>query len=160
MKRLIVALLLLCAVPAGAVVTANAPIEIDADQLVVERTDGTAEFSGNVRVVQGDMRLASDRLKVNYDENQKDNQDGGVTEIKANGKVTIVYGEDTATGNEAIYDVPAKKVRLNGNVTLVRGENVLRGDALVFDLVTGNASLNASGQQRVKARFSPEKKTE
>jgi len=150
---------MLLATPAWAI-TANAPIEIDADQLVVERTDGSAEFSGNVRVVQGDMRLASDRLTVQYDEAQKDNQDGGVTEIKAKGKVTIVYGADTATGNEAIYDVPAKKVRLNGNVTLVRGENVLRGDGLVFDLVTGNASLTASSKQRVRARFSPEKKAE
>jgi lipopolysaccharide export system protein LptA len=153
------ALLLMLAAPAWAI-TANAPIEIDADQLVVERTDGTAEFSGNVKVVQGDMRLTSDRLKVNYDEAEKSNEDGGVTEIKANGKVTILYGTDTATGNEAIYDVPAKKVRLNGNVTLVRGENVLRGDGLVFDLVTGNASLTASAKQRVSARFSPEKKAE
>ena len=158
MKRLI-ALLMLLAAPAWAV-TANAPIEIDADQLVVERGDGTAEFSGTVRVVQGDMRLASDRLQVKYDEAQKNNQDGGVTEIKATGKVTVVYGTDTATGNEAIYDVPAKKVRMNGNVTLVRGENVLRGDGLVFDLVSGNASLKASPQQRVRARFSPEKKAE
>lgn len=159
MKRLIVALMLLVAGPAWAI-TSNAPIEIDADQLVVQRNDGTAEFSGNVRVVQGDMRLASDRLNVKYDEAQKSNQDGGVTEIKATGKVTIVYGADTATGNEAIYDVPAKKVRMNGNVTLVRGENVLRGDGLVFDLVSGNASLNASPKQRVKARFSPDKKAE
>jgi lipopolysaccharide export system protein LptA len=157
--KYLLALLMLMAMPAWAI-TANAPIEIDADQLVVERTDGTAEFSGNVRVVQGDMRLASDRLKVKYDEAQKDNQDGGVTEIIAKGKVTIVYGADTATGHEAIYDVPAKKVRLNGNVTLVRGENVLRGDGLVFDLVSGNASLTASAKQRVSARFSPEKKAE
>lgn len=157
--KYLLALLLILAAPAWAI-TANAPIEIDADQLVVERTDGTAEFSGNVRVVQGDMRLASDRLKVKYDEAQKNNDDGGVTEIKANGRVTVVYGADTATGNEAVYDVPAKKVRLNGNVTLVRGDNVLRGDGLVFDLVTGNAALNASAKQRVRARFSPEKKAE
>lgn len=160
MIHILIALIaLLVSVPVHAV-TANAPIEIDADRLEVERTDGIAEFSGNVRVVQGDMRLASDRLQVNYDEGQKKNRDGGVTKIIANGQVTIVYGADTATGNQAVYDVPAKKVFLNGNVTLVRGDNVLRGDGLVFDLVSGNASLTASAKQRVRAKFSPDKKAE
>lgn len=141
-------------------VTADAPIDVDADQLEVLRDKGMATFSGNVRVIQGDMRLTSQTLTLRYNEAQKDNDLGGVTEIRAKGKVTIVFGDDTATGNEAVYDVPGKKVRLQGNVTLVREENVLRGETLVFDLVTGDAALTAAPRERVKARFAPTPKEE
>ncbi len=42
------------------------PVEVTADTLSVNQTDGTATFSGNVLVVQGDMRLSAERVEVVY----------------------------------------------------------------------------------------------
>ena len=40
------------------------PVEVQADQLAVNNADGTAVFSGNVLVTQGDMTLAAAEVLV------------------------------------------------------------------------------------------------
>ena len=35
----------------------DAPVEVESDELQVSEADGTAEFLGNVVIIQGDMRL-------------------------------------------------------------------------------------------------------
>ena len=42
------------------------PVEITADQLQVDQTDGSALFKGNVVAGQGDMRLSANEMKVEY----------------------------------------------------------------------------------------------
>ncbi len=42
------------------------PVEVTADQLEVNQTDGTAIFTGNVIVLQGDMRMAAAAVRVEY----------------------------------------------------------------------------------------------
>ena len=42
------------------------PIEISADSLAVDQSDGSAVFEGNVTVGQGEMRLSAGKIRVEY----------------------------------------------------------------------------------------------
>ena len=42
------------------------PVEMNADSLAVNQTDGTAVFSGNVIVTQGAMKLSAAEIRVEY----------------------------------------------------------------------------------------------
>ena len=49
---------------AGLKTDGSQPVQIDADQLSVSQTDGTATFSGNVVITQGDMRLQAGTVTI------------------------------------------------------------------------------------------------
>ena len=135
------------------------PVDVSADRLEVDQQRQEASFSVNVRVEQGTMRLAADKLTVFYaDGSSEDGEVGGqaIRRIEAAGTaVTVIYGKDTATGKRAVYDVVQSEVVLDGGVVLVRGGNTLKGDKLVFNLATGKVSLLSAGNQRVRAQFTP-----
>ena len=76
------------------------PVEVESDELKVSETDGTAEFLGNVVIVQGDMRLAAPRVLVVYDEEGE-----RIRRLEATGGVTLVSGEDAAEAQRADYDI-------------------------------------------------------
>ena len=57
------------------------------DRLELDESAGTAVFTGNVRVGQGALRLAADRVEVFYDEGGE--QSGTVRRMLATGNVTL-----------------------------------------------------------------------
>jgi lipopolysaccharide export system protein LptA len=140
------------------------PIEIVADTLVVDQAQDVATFSGEVRAVQGDMTLSSDRLRVFYSQAEGGQGAGGqaIRRIEAEGNVKLASARDTAAGDRGVYDVAGSKVRLEGNVVLTRGDSVIRGDSLEMDLasnvsvVRGRADAASRSEQRVRAVFVPE----
>lgn len=158
----------------------NAPIDIEADKLVVDDQKHVATFTGNVKAVQGDFTLRTPILEVYYEPkrdaaagktaakpqprpkpkpsgggNPLDPQAGSqLTRLKARQKVLITSTkEQSATGDEADFDVKAQTVVLSGNVTVTQGKNVIRGDKLFIDLKTSTSRLETSKTGRVKAIF-------
>lgn len=125
----------------------NAPVEVEADALSVSQTDGTATFTGNVVILQGDLRLAAQKVRVDYAAAPDGAPDQGagqgkITALHASGGVTMTSGQDDAAeADEAVYDVPAGKVTMTGNVLLTQGKNVVSGQALVVDLATGTGTM-------------------
>ena len=112
------------------------PVEVDADSLSVNQKDGTAEFSGNVRIVQGDMKLSAPRVLVEYTEDQS-----GVERLEASGGVTIVSGEDAAESETADYRVQDRVIVMSGAVTIVQGPNTISSDKVTINLATGTAQM-------------------
>lgn len=125
----------------------SAPVEISADSLAVSQSDGSAAFTGNVVIGQGEMRLAADRVTVVYGEGGQDR----IRSLKASGNVTLVSGEDAAEATDADYDVESGVVVLSGNVVLVQGRNVLTGDRMRVDLSSGAAQVDG----RVRSVLQP-----
>ena len=73
---------------------------------------------------------------------------GQIKIIKAfGGRVVVTSAKDnqTATGNDALYDVKAQKITMNGDVVLVQKGNVVNGDKLNIDLATGRAVVIPKG---------------
>jgi lipopolysaccharide export system protein LptA len=164
------------------------PVKIEADSLEVRDKSQQATFIGKVKLTQGDTILQCARLVIFYEDGsaapaQKKGSPptaqkgapapaaqkgggglgGGGQQIKraeARGDVLVTQKDQTAKGDNGIFDVKANTVTLTGNVVVTQGANVLRGDRMVVDLTTGVARVE-SGQsktgerQRVEGLFNP-----
>ncbi|SFC78949.1 LptA/OstA family protein [Tropicimonas isoalkanivorans] len=126
------------------------PVEITADQLDVNQTDGRAKFTGNVVVGQGEMRLTGEVVDVEYGD-----AGTGTTEIKrlhATGGVTLVNGSEAAEGQEAVYTIESGEVVMTGDVLLTQGDNAMAGEKLTVNLQTGTGVMEG----RVRVVFQPQ----
>ena len=136
-------------VPFGESHDASQPVEITSDRLDLDQATGTAVFSGGVRVGQGALRLAADRVEVFYDEGGS--ASGTVRSMKATGNVTLSNGTEAAEAERATYDVAAGKVEMEGDVLLTQGKNALSSQRLNIDLNAGTGQLEG----RVQTIFVP-----
>ena len=111
----------------------SAPIEVTADALSVNQTDGTAIYTGNVLVSQGDMRMAAARVLVVYAEEQS-----AIDRIEATGGVTLVSGEEAAEADRAeaasgTEAEPADAAEKNPPVLKQFDRNGRRQDVVVYN---------------------------
>ncbi len=114
----------------------NLPVEVTSDNLNVDQNDGTAIFTGNVLVGQGEMRLWAPRVLVVYLEDQS-----GIESLNATGGVTMISGEDAAEGRQADYNVQTGLIEMEGDVLLIQGVQALTGDKLFIDTKAGTARV-------------------
>ena len=170
MTRAILLLVLLTAAPAVAQTSyvtapslagkhdANAPINVSADKFQADSNAKTGTWSGNVLVVQGDMRMRANSVRLNVV--GKDNKPD---KILANGNVVVDSpNSGTVTGDSGIYDVVARTVTMTGKVVLTRQKDVMRGSQLTVNLETGVATLGSGAKTpgtssggRVQGIFTP-----
>lgn len=115
----------------------SAPVEVTADQLEVNQTDGTALYTGNVVIGQGEMRLAAPRVLVVYAEAA-----GRIERLEATGGVTLVNGADAAEAERADYNIDAGTVVMSGNVLLTQGDNALTSEQMTVNLDDGTAQMS------------------
>ena len=124
----------------------SAEVQVSADSLTVDQTDGSAVFSGDVVVTQGEMRLSAAQVRVEYGSD-------GQREIKrllASGGVMLVSGLDAVQSDSAEYSILAGTIEMIGNVLLSQGGNVLSSERLTVNLVTGSAT--AAGRVQTTLR--------
>ncbi|MBV2359619.1 lipopolysaccharide transport periplasmic protein LptA [Thalassococcus sp. CAU 1522] len=125
----------------------SAPVEVVADSLSVNQKDGTALYSGNVVIAQGDMRLAAPRVLIVYAE-----EAGRIERMEATGGVTLVSGEEAAEAERADYDIDDGIVVMSGNVLLTQGGNALTAERMNVDLENGTAQMSG----RVRTVLQPQ----
>jgi len=99
------------------------PVEVTSDRLDIDQTSGTAVFTGNVIVVQGELTLTAEPREIER--------------IFAFDNVTLVSPTEAAEGDEAIYEVTTRSVVMTGDVLLTQALNAVSGDRLTIDLETG-----------------------
>ena len=169
MTRAILLLALLAAQPAMAQTSsvsapslagkhdANAPINVSADKFQADSNAKTGTWSGNVPVVQGDMRMRANSVRLNVV--GKDNKPD---KILASGNVVVDSpNSGTVTGDSGVYDVVARTVTMTGKVVLTRQKDVMRGSQLTVNLETGVATLGSGAKTpganggRVQGIFTP-----
>jgi lipopolysaccharide export system protein LptA len=117
------------------------PVEVTADSLSVSQQDGTAIFTGNVVIMQGEMRLAAPRVLVVYAE-ASDGQQARIARLEATGGVTLVSGPDAAESDSADYNVDDGFVVMRGNVLLTQGASALTSDLMRVNLEDGTAQMD------------------
>ncbi len=116
------------------------PVEVTADSLRVDQTDGTAIFVGNVLVGQGQMRLSANEVRVEYV--MVDGQStGDIGRVLATGNVTFVNGPEAAEGAMADYDVVKGTMLMTGDVILTQGQSILSGERLVVNVEDGTGVM-------------------
>jgi len=122
------------------------PVEVSADQLAVNNADGSAVFSGNVQVKQGEMTLAAAKVDVRYGTDQSQ-----IKELLASGGVTITNLADKASADEAVYTIETGMIVLTGNVRLAQAGSTMQGQKLTINLKDGTGIMEG----RVTTTFVP-----
>lgn len=115
----------------------RAPVEVTADQLRVNQSDGTALYTGNVIIAQGEMRLSAPRVLVVYAEAA-----GQIERLEATGGVVMVSGSEAAEAERADYNIQAGEVVMSGNVLLTQGPNALTSERMTVNLEDGTAQMS------------------
>jgi lipopolysaccharide export system protein LptA len=116
----------------------NAPVNYAADRIELQDKANRVVLSGNVDITQGDLRMRAARSTVAY------TNDGAlkIQRLDATGGVTVTRGNQSASGNVAVYDFNRRIITMAGNVALRRGTDTLHGGRLVMDLNTGVSSVD------------------
>lgn len=112
------------------------PVEVTAENLSVNQADGTAVFSGDVLVKQGEMRLQADEIRVQYDATGK-----AIDKLFASGGVLLVNARDAAQAAEAIYTIDSGEVVMSGGVLMTQGQTTIKGDRLEINLKSGTGRM-------------------
>ncbi len=116
------------------------PVEMAADQLSIDQSDGSAVFAGNVTIGQGEMRITAERVRVEYAAG--DGSSGGqISRLMATGGVLLVNGAEAAEAAEAVYSIESGEIVMQGNVILTQGQNVLSANRMIVNLTTGTARM-------------------
>jgi lipopolysaccharide export system protein LptA len=153
-----------------AMLDTDKPIDITADALEVLQNQQRAIFSGNVLVVQGNIKMRAEKMVVHYRQKGEGSKEeaNSVSLIEVDGDVFLTTPTETAKGDKGRYVVDEKRVELTGNVVLTRGKSVVRGSRLDYDMATATSKLTGGASagegkpasapgQRVRGLFVPEK---
>lgn len=122
------------------------PVEVTAEQFSVNNADGTAVFSGNVQVTQGEMTLTAAEVRVEYSPDQT-----AIDRLIATGGVSITNLADSAAAAEAVYTIETGTIVLSGDVRLAQGGATLQGQTLTINLADGSGIMTG----RVTTTFVP-----
>jgi len=122
------------------------PVEVTSDSLSVDQSDGSAIFTGNVLVKQGDMRMTAATIRVEYADGSQ-----GIERLHASGGVTLVSPSDAAEADDAVYDIESGNVVMTGNVLMTQGAAAISGNTLTVNLKDGTGTVTGN----VKTIFTP-----
>lgn len=147
------------------------PVKIESNALEVRDKQRQATFLGNVKLTQGETVLQCQTLVIFYEDSagptapkkgapataQKSGGAGGqqIKRAEAKGDVLVTQKDQTARGDNGVFDVKTNSVTLTGNVVVTQGTNVLRGDRMVVDLNTGVSRVESDKAKRVEGLFNP-----
>lgn len=118
----------------------NAPVNYAADRIELQDRQNRVVLSGNVDITQAGLRLRAERTLVSY----TDAETLRIQRITATGGVRVTRGNESATGNVAVYDLNRRIITMAGDVSLRRGNDTLNGGRLVIDLTTGVSSVDGA----------------
>lgn len=112
------------------------PVTVTSAELTVDEVQGTAIFVGDVLVIQGQMRLSADEIRVEYDE-----ETAKIAKLWATGNVLLVNADDAAQSDTAEYEIDAGLVTMLGNVVLSQSAATFSAQRFVADITTGLGQL-------------------
>ena len=135
----------------GFYIDGDLPIEVEADQIEVLQSKEAdnkriAELTGDVTIVQGDMKITSDTVIVTF------GSDGGEMEkIETYGDMVLTTQDKTVKASKAIYDMLSGKIDLSENVVLIQEGVTIVGKNMVVETFTGKATITG----RVRTVLNP-----
>ncbi len=120
----------------GIAVDTAAPIEVTSESLAIDQDIGTALFEGDVVIIQGDLRIAAQRVEVIYSADTSQ-----IARLVATGDVTFVTAQEAAEAETADYDIAAGLLTLTGDVLLTQGASAISAQSMVVNVANGTATM-------------------
>ncbi len=137
----------------------NTPIIITAEQLDSDNKAKFAEFIGNVKAIQADFVITSDKLRIYYkgellNTEKKGNDEEALKKIVATGNVKITSDQYIAKTEKLEYDTASMTIILTGeNSTVINGKNSITGSKIILYQKDGRVKVLGSKNKRIKAEF-------
>ena len=134
----------------------NGAIEITANKMEWNKSKNIVIAIGNAKAIKGKMVITANKIIANITNNEEADE---ISALNAEGRVNFKGKNQTATGQNAYYDLNKDVIILTGNVSLEKLNNVLVGDKLVIDFKTGVSKLTGKSENnKVKMKYNtPEK---
>lgn len=141
------------------------PIDLEADNVIVNDAKKTSTYTGNVILTQGTLVIHADKLVVREDANgfQHSTSYGNPTTFRQKMEGKDEYMQGSAQRIE--YDGRMDKVQLYTKAWVKRGEDIVNGDYIMYDAgaeyaeVIGGTQSTSAPKGRVRAVIQPKKKT-
>ncbi|RUR42548.1 lipopolysaccharide transport periplasmic protein LptA [Vreelandella populi] len=161
MKALVRTALFALAVPLSAAAqNSQAPVEVEADRLDLDQRAGTAVYSGNVDIRQGNMQLRGERVEIQR------NEAGELSLVTATGERAYLRNqlenEETPMegwGRRVIYHVAERRVELIDQAELTQGRDQFNGGRLEYfidrGVVQARSDVSGSEPQRIRMTLQP-----
>jgi lipopolysaccharide export system protein LptA len=132
------------------------PVRIESNTLEVRDKIRQATFLGDVKLTQGETTLKCRTLVVFYEDTpvvakkgappapqgQKGSQQ--IKRAEAKGDVFVTQKDQTATGENGVFDLKSNTVTMIGNVVVTQGTSVMRGERMVVNLTTGVTTFEST----------------
>lgn len=149
------------AVPLSAAAqTSQAPIEVEADQLDLDQRAGTAVYSGDVNIRQGNMQLRGDRVEIIR------NDAGELSRAIATGERAYLRNQlddqdapMEGWARRVVYHVAERRVELIDQAELTQAGDQFTGGRLEYfidrEVVQARSDVNGSEPQRIRMTLQP-----
>jgi len=135
-------------------------IRITADTLTTESKAQFAEFSGNVKAVQGATVIIADRLRIFYKQDaQKKSapraEGAAIEKLVASGNVKITFDDKVAVAQKAVYHTEKRVLVLSGpNSKVTSGKDSISGEIITYYRADERIKVESGPNKRVEAVFS------
>jgi lipopolysaccharide export system protein LptA len=165
MKVLLCIALLALSVPLSALAQTSpsqeqAPVEVEADRLDLDQRAGTAVYTGDVDIRQGEMRIRGDRVEIQR------NDAGELSRATATGERAYLRhqseGQEGPTEGWArriIYHVAERRVELIDQAELVQQDDRFTGGRLEYfidrEVIQARSDVEGSESQRIRMTLQP-----
>lgn len=130
-------------------------IKITADHLEFNNKEQYAEFSGNVKAVQGNVIITANIIKVflqDINKQDKSTSTDRIKEIQAKGNVEIKIDNKVAVTEFAVYKPRYKILILNGPQSkIISDKDFISGNKITFYQESGKIKVESGKQNRVEA---------
>lgn len=142
-------------VPAAAPVhkdRSSLPITVKSNDMTADNKGKTAIFSGKVVAKQGDITIFSNKLVINYSDNNNE-----LDKVEAFGNVRIVQLNRTGFADQAVYDSRNGLIVLTGTPRVVQGGDSISGKVITYYVDDEKSDVSSGGdpKARVEAVINP-----
>lgn len=117
------------------------PLTVTADEMSFSNQTGRLGFVGSVKVERAGMKMRAERLSVTLAPGARDDGKRTIDRMVAEGDVTFLYGERTATAGRAEYDPKAETVVLTETPTVTDPSMTVVGRRITIDLATQESTV-------------------
>ena len=137
------------------------PIRIQADAAIVDETNGSSVYKGNVIITQGTLEVTANEVEIFTAAGEviqiiattdKDSELLAHYQQQINESMEMVV----ADAKKITYLIQEERLHLSGNARLKKVQDVFTGQLLSYDLARGIVTLNSiGGFDRVNMTITP-----
>ncbi len=121
-------------------------INISSNELHIDRNEKVSVFTGNVYAWNDNFKIWSEKLIIEFKENQKE-----IKIIIAEEKVKIIKDDMNIKGDKAVYYPSLDKLNTSGNVEIDSNGNLINCDEITLDLENSISIMKSNTSKRVEA---------